>query len=45
MKRKYRTDPRKDLLNFIAPYFWALVLISAIVGLVVRLVAYCWGFI
>jgi hypothetical protein len=38
MKRKYRTDPRKEILIFIAPYFWALVLICAVIGAVVKLV-------
>jgi hypothetical protein len=37
MKRKYTTDPRKQLLNFIAPYFWGLLLICAVIGVVVRL--------
>jgi hypothetical protein len=38
MKRKYTTDTRKQFLNFIAPYFWGLVLICAVIGAVVRLV-------
>jgi hypothetical protein len=38
MKRYNRpTDTRKELLKIIAPYFWAVVLIGAVVVIVLRL--------
>jgi hypothetical protein len=38
MKRYNRpTDPRKELLKIIAPYFWAVVLVGAVVVALLQL--------